>query len=164
VVPPINILNLKMKIPEPDEFRITAMITEDIGKYRNTMRILMIEDSLWLGEEIIKSVQCPGLNLANCKILILLENSDHQVVGCYHQPLIVSGIEEVKTEFKVYPNPSTGQVNVESTEPIGILQVYSLTGKVVFAERVESTMLRLNLKPGMYVLKLQDETRKIVVR
>ena len=164
VVPPINILNLKMKIPEPEEFRITAMITEDLPGYRNTMRILMIEDSLWLGEEIIKSVQCPGLNLSNCKILILLENPDHQVVGCYHQALITSGIEEVEKSLKVYPNPSSGVVNIESTEPIGIIQVYNLTGKMVFSEQVKSTSLSLNLEPGMYVLRMRSKTEKIVVR
>jgi hypothetical protein len=164
VVPPINILTLKMKIPEPDEFRITAMITEDIGEYRNTMRVLMIEDSLWEGEEIQKSVQCPGLNLQNCKILILLENSEHQVVGCYHQPLIISGIEEFRTEFKVYPNPSDSQITVESATPIGLIWVYNLTGKMVYTEKVESTNLRLNLEPGMYVLKVKGETRKVIVK
>jgi hypothetical protein len=162
VTPVINILTLKMKIPEPGEFRITAMITEDLPGYKNTMRILMIEDSLWEGEEIVKSIQCQGLELENCKILILLE-SENQVVGCYHEPLLVSGIEEIEAKFKVYPNPSQGEITVESSIPIGLMKVLDVTGKVVFSKDIETSKFSLTLNPGMYFVRTKKEARKIIV-
>ena len=162
VTPVINILTLKMKIPEPGEFRITAMVTEDLPGYRNTMRILMIEDSLWEGKEVIKSIQCQGLELENCKILILLE-SENQVVGCYHEPLLMSGIEEIEAKFKVYPNPSSGEITIESSNPIGLMKVIDMTGKVVFSKDIETTRFSLTLNPGMYFVRTKKEARKIVV-
>jgi len=162
VTPVINILTLKMKIPEPGEFRITAMVTEDLPGYRNTMRILMIEDSLWEGKEIVKSIQCQGLELENCKILILLENNN-QVVGCYHEQLLVSGIEEIEAKFKVYPNPSSGEITIESSNPIGLMKVLDMTGKMVFSKDIETTRFSLTLNPGMYFVRTKKEARKIVI-
>jgi hypothetical protein len=79
--------------------------------------------------------------------------------------------------FEVYPNPTSGELNVDLTSYFGRavrLEVYSLEGKLLqFSEvnEVRNTLERLDLtdfRSGMYLVKVQsdglpDVTRRIVL-
>ncbi len=69
------------------------------------------------------------------------------------------GIEEVggrKSEVRVYPNPTTGQVTVEG---MGLLRIYDLYGREVHTTTLHSPLSTLHLEPlpdGIYLLHLNN--------
>jgi hypothetical protein len=84
---------------------------------------------------------------------------------------------EAPHSFEAYPNPTSGELNVDLAQYVGRtvrLELYSLTGQLLrFAEidEVQTTLERLDLsafQSGMYLVKvksdgLPDATRRIVV-
>jgi regulation of enolase protein 1 (concanavalin A-like superfamily) len=85
--------------------------------------------------------------------------------------------EQRSTDFQVYPNPTSGELNVDLAQYVGRavrLEVYSLTGQLlrfVEIDEVQTTVERLDLSgfaSGLYLVKvksdgLPDATRRIVV-
>ncbi len=83
-----------------------------------------------------------------------------------------------QVEFDVFPNPTSGELNLDLTQYIGRsvrIEMYSLEGKLLqFSEldEVQNTLERLDLKgfqSGMYLVKvksagLPDATKRIVLQ
>jgi regulation of enolase protein 1 (concanavalin A-like superfamily) len=86
--------------------------------------------------------------------------------------------DQRSTDFQVYPNPTSGELNVDLTQYAGRsvrLEVYGLTGQLlrfVEIEEVQSAVERIDLSPfqnGMYLVKvksdgLPDATRRVVLQ
>jgi regulation of enolase protein 1 (concanavalin A-like superfamily) len=85
--------------------------------------------------------------------------------------------EQRSTDFQVYPNPTSGELNVDLAQYLGRavrLEVYSLTGQLlrfVEIDEVQTAVERLDLSGfagGMYLIRvksdgLPDATKRIVV-
>jgi hypothetical protein len=100
-------------------------------------------------------------------------SSNGQVL--YENPLIATGLEKGATvDFaKVFPNPSTGLVNISASIPLEIIQVLDMTGKMVHQHVPDDLNLDQeldlgNLPKGMYWLKLEAEglsqTKPLILR
>jgi len=166
IIPNIKILNVSITLPVVgNDHLITVMVDETFPAYRNVMRCVVMEDSAWNGNEMKKSIQLSSTwNLKNCKLLVIVEDDQHQTIGSCHEPLITNtGIEQIETKIKIYPNPALGQFTIESTSPIGILSVFSLNGKMVFSEKIESNTVKLSLKKGVYFVKIKGESKRVIV-
>jgi hypothetical protein len=86
---------------------------------------------------------------------------------------VLTGVDELADDavFKVYPNPSTGIINIQTKMDNAQLRVYDLQGSLVFqkSELTLNPSLDLSaLGAGIYTLALSNEEevqyRKIVVR
>jgi hypothetical protein len=83
---------------------------------------------------------------------------------------MVNSIEnEVLTNVRVFPNPSTGVVNIQNLNPadnINTTEVYDLSGRLIKTYTVrQSNTIQLyfdNAAPGIYCLYLRSETGKEV--
>jgi len=74
-----------------------------------------------------------------------------------------TGIEDVeKNGIKVYPNPFTDILNVQSLEK-GELNIFNLAGQIVFSQSVEegSNTISISLPTGIYFAKIGDFVTKI---
>ena len=71
----------------------------------------------------------------------------------------MQGIEEDTSEIKVYA--ANGSLIVESPSPTDLV-VYDLLGRSVAKER-QKTRCSISLKPGLYVVKTENATVKVVV-
>jgi hypothetical protein len=92
-------------------------------------------------------------------------------------PLSTDNSQQI-SDFQTYPNPTSGELNVDLTQYIGRevrLEVYSLTGQLlrfVEIEELQTTVERLDLSAfqnGMYMVKvksreLPDVTRRVVLQ
>lgn len=67
--------------------------------------------------------------------------------------------EQLETPFDVYPNPAQGCFTVEGT---GRMIVSSLLGQVVMVKEIDGQTI-VSLPQGLYFVKLNGATRKVVV-
>ena len=67
--------------------------------------------------------------------------------------------ENHRSTFKLYPNPSNGYVTIEG---YGFLTVVNAIGQTILTKEVNGKT-KVELPQGIYLVKMGDETRKIVV-
>lgn len=77
----------------------------------------------------------------------------------------VSNELNVDAGVKVYPNPTTGLLKVESRVPVSSLRIYNMSGQLVTGTRVMDSMLSIDdLPPGLYNLLFDVQGRVVVKR
>ena len=79
--------------------------------------------------------------------------------------------EEITKLFKIYPNPTTGQILIELTDNNQILniQLYNILGEAVWHEEIKvyTSLKRLDISDqpnGVYLLKIQVGDKKTTER
>lgn len=73
------------------------------------------------------------------------------------------GIEDLTSEFSIYPNPTTGRLNIEGITQIEKVVVYDLLGRNVLeiAPMASTVQVDLNdLKAGVYFTELTSEGKR----
>jgi len=71
--------------------------------------------------------------------------------------------------FKVYPNPASSEINIQTDLNIDKLELYDFLGKFILKETNSTKSIKLNnLKPGMYLLNIYSDdfrtVKKIIVK
>ena len=80
------------------------------------------------------------------------------------------GIEEnTTTLFSIYPNPTSGVLNIKSVVPISEITIYNNLGQLLISSKEKNQLDISALSEGVYFLKIiaengQTETKKIVKR
>ena len=74
---------------------------------------------------------------------------------------VVVGIadETKSTTFRIYPNPSNGTIKIQSSFQDGVIELWDMTGQVVFSTSVDNsqTLDVSELSQGIYQAVLQRE-------
>jgi predicted peptidase len=85
--------------------------------------------------------------------------------------VIVSSVTDVKTEFKVYPNPVVSELFIETSNQNNIILIYSLQGVLVRKVFTNSNLTKINindLSSGLYFVEMLNDKgkkyQKIIVR
>jgi hypothetical protein len=78
------------------------------------------------------------------------------------------GISEnsVEQSFQVYPNPSTGLVNIKSNENLNKIEVLNLHGQLVYSQDAgeQNTKLDLtDLHKGIYFIRSGKHTQRLII-
>jgi hypothetical protein len=72
-----------------------------------------------------------------------------------------SGIEDVaQTYARVFPNPSNGTFNVQLIEAFDLLEVFSITGQMIYSNEVTGLNVSVNLgdaEQGMYFIRMTNQ-------
>lgn len=83
-------------------------------------------------------------------------------------PVLIN--EDIPTEISLFPNPSSGKVNIISNVKINNIEIYSLEGKVLQTKQPHSDniILSLNhLNPGIYFVYIRTDieirTKKLII-
>ena len=84
---------------------------------------------------------------------------------------MVSNLEDVKTDFLVYPNPVVSELFIETSHPPNIIAIYSLHGVLLQKVSLCSNLTSINtsnFSSGVYFLELSYDTdkkyQKIIIR
>ena len=75
-----------------------------------------------------------------------------------------SGFQEVPVAWKVYPNPTQGQVSIPQNKDLVRIQLFNLKGQLlqeIQPNRSSETMVNIEGSPGMYFLRFQMEDGSI---
>ncbi len=76
-------------------------------------------------------------------------------------PNSVASIQENSFVSSIYPNPSLGLINIESSEPMRSVTLYNSLGKEVFFQSyVENNISIDNLSTGIYVIEIRNQNDK----
>jgi hypothetical protein len=75
----------------------------------------------------------------------------------------------VESAIQVYPIPTRDEINISGIESQANIAIISLNGITVYQTKIDGfTQLKLNLAPGMYLMKIEVEnqtiTKKIIIR
>lgn len=78
--------------------------------------------------------------------------------------LVITNITEVKKEldYLIYPNPSSGTVNIANAENIRTIRIYNLQGQLVKSLKPSSNQFELPEKTGMYIIQIEDTEGNVV--
>ena len=80
----------------------------------------------------------------------------------------IVNVEEMdKNNVTIYPNPATTEITVNNpTNERTLVEMFNLVGQKVYSEQfVNSTKINVsNMKAGVYMLKVNNHTTKVVVR
>jgi len=75
---------------------------------------------------------------------------------------------QLQAEFHVYPNPATDYVRIVPNTENGEISLYSITGELqmrsVFGDEKEIELNVSHLNPGLYFLKINNTTQKLIIR
>jgi beta-glucanase (GH16 family) len=90
-------------------------------------------------------------------------------VRVYQNTLGTVSEDENKANLKVYPNPATDTLHIETTQIIDKVALFDLAGKLVFSESEQTNRLDVTkLKPGLYLVKIYSNqivlNRKIFIK
>jgi len=171
VSPPIGIISVKVNLSGlATGQKVTAMITETFPgtKYKNIMRMIICEDSVYTGNEILKSVQAKSnWKLENCKVLVMVENENHKVIDSDHVVIKsqFTGIEEIQLRIVVYPNPVKSTLTIESNEPLSVIRIINSIGMILENRIVNDYQYQYqmsNLPDGLYFIQTPAKTFRIV--
>ena len=80
---------------------------------------------------------------------------------------LVSSDDDLEDDgsVQVYPNPSDGVITIKKDNGrLSSFSIYSATGKLVIEDKVDESMVMVNLMSGIYVLRLVDDLGKVFVR
>lgn len=110
--------------------------------------------------------QIPGKHVDphyQCGVAKVLEDGTYELVSLSNKvenPLLdTDGVEEQQAMFSLYPNPAQGHFTVEGT---GTMTITNVLGQTVLTRQIEGTET-IELPRGLYFVKLNGQTRKIVV-
>jgi hypothetical protein len=86
---------------------------------------------------------------------------------------VVTGISDLnEANASVYPNPTNGRITISSNIPINTIEIYNLSGTLIFADlKVNQPLKEIDLSgnsKGIYFVKIYDGTKyfnqKVVVQ
>lgn len=71
------------------------------------------------------------------------------------------GVEDIKTKaFTVYPNPFNSIVNIESTDAVKVISVYSTAGQLIYRDNINQ-INTTNWESGTYILEVEFENEVV---
>lgn len=164
-----------------DDFS-TAFIDNDIADTLNAIKltalpsngILMLNDIAVGLSDVISSNQLDSLNYIPLSGYFGADIFEYRIRDNYHWSNTSSlglinvinwmvGVEEIDNSLKVYPNPASNLIEINSTD-IHSLKLYNTRGEVVVASVASNRMGVDHVARGVYYLEITKETGDVQVR
>ena len=91
-------------------------------------------------------------------LVLTIETYDSSILG------IDSNQTNIKN-IKLYPNPTTGKLNILNAEINSLISIYSTSGVRVFTGKYKGFPINLEqLTDGLYFIKINNTTLKLIIK
>ena len=91
-------------------------------------------------------------------LVLTIETYDSSILG------IDSNQTNIKN-IKLYPNPTTGKLNILNAEINSLISIYSTSGVRVFTGKYKGFPINLEqLTDGLYFIKINNTTLKVIIK
>ncbi len=175
--------------PDTATFEINIYVLEGVNAYQIQGNTQITDTSLvytyttlnqtgvsynWFGQNV-KIISGQGTNSVNVKFNKLdaelsCEVTDNVVACKDTSSLIIGnfvGVDNTsKTEYKIYPNPTEGIINIEALikTKSSIVKIYSVQGKLILTKEFKDNgIIDINdFSKGVYLIKIDESVFKIV--
>ncbi len=89
-------------------------------------------------------------------------NDTQALIGTHYED-----IDKVKKELNIFPNPFNNQITITLTGTNGVIGLYNVAGQLIHNESFENTdtektINTSELLPGIYIMKVDNQTFKLV--
>ena len=77
---------------------------------------------------------------------------------CYSCALVLGQNEILKKPYFIYPNPSSGMINIQSSDLINSISVYNITGNTIFTTNEKNRRYKVEIpkySTGIYFLRIE---------
>jgi flagellar hook assembly protein FlgD len=101
---------------------------------------------------------------------LALENGDTLGTGSDSGNVVTTSVEETETKtiskVKCFPNPFTNSMTIESPDDIDMLEIFDITGRLVFSQKDLRTKTFVwngqsttgqNLNAGIYIIRIKHK-------
>jgi len=113
-----------------------------------------------------------GIIQENNTVSITFDDSDGHLsslvlnVESYDSSLLGINTSEVTTQkLKLYPNPTSSQLNIVNAKMDSVISIYSITGVRVFISKYDGLPINLDqLDNGLYFVKIDNKTLKLIIK
>jgi Subtilase family/Secretion system C-terminal sorting domain len=76
--------------------------------------------------------------------------------------LNTEGVEVLENKIDIYPNPTTGILNIISDEKILMVQIYDILGREIFKSNISQSIDLKGFKDGIYTIVIFGEAKKYI--
>ena len=97
-----------------------------------------------------------------CKIFNSTGCSDTTVAAILYISLTIIDENGVEKSFKLFPNPTTSELNIESSITYSSGSIINALGQTVMQFKNETTLDVSNLKTGNYILLIKGENNEVI--
>lgn len=157
---------------------VSTIVEKDTLYFKNVER-LMIPDYNGIpysdSMEVSLKWNADKWLIDNCHVVFVLEDENYNVLG-YGRYTIQELLDNVGTgiskfdmlsETKIYPNPAINEFNIESTELIKTVEIYSINGSLLYENNnvnsYQFTYDRNDLNSGVYFIKINSVFQKLII-
>jgi hypothetical protein len=85
-----------------------------------------------------------------------------------NNPIGVDEIISKRNEFNIYPNPTSENVTISfNSNKKSLIHIYNVIGKLIHSVQTNEKYITIsvsNWSKGLYIIKSQDDTKKLIVR
>ena len=155
-----NKLNMAWTAPFIEEGAPLSVTYFQICKYDSNTHEITVIDQLG-ANNTIGSYDYSLFDGGYATVAALFSDAkDYENVSFSNLTEEILGVGEVcVTPFKIYPNPSQGNITVEGN---GHLSVRNVLGQEIFTKEIEG-LINLELSKGIYFVEMNGRTQKVVV-
>jgi len=113
----------------------------------------IVLDNTVNGQEFIKDIAFDISSIAF--------DYDRNIISRYSSVTLGLSENSIANNIVVYPNPTTGILNIETETTITQIEIYDMLGKLVLSNSDKNTIDILELSQGLYFCKIKDENGNI---
>ena len=109
----------------------------------------------------VANIQVDGQSVGAHDNYILSNITANTSVHAVFEPVVSVDLIDPLAELKVYPNPATSQVTIESNEIITEIRLLNITGQLVMSRNMDDlqgTISLSGLSAGLYILQIKSES------
>jgi hypothetical protein len=108
------------------------------------------------------------MNSANIPSKDRLDGNDLFAGACGNNDFYLSIAKQNKQEIVIYPNPSTGNINIEIQADClnEMLRIYNVYGQLIHDESLNNlkTIIDLtSLNSGVYFISIKNKSHKLII-
>lgn len=110
-----------------------------------------------ISNEVYRATDATSGDINNDGFLDVISASSFDNKIAWYENMALSTSENESSDYQIYPNPTSGKLNIESKLPISQISVFNLLGQRIETTKNINQIDLSKTEAGVYLLKIEDE-------
>src|SRR5690606_4064825 len=120
-----------------------------------------------ISNEVYRATDAAAGDINNNGFLDVISASSYDDKIAWYENRVLGIYENEAANYQIYPNPTSGKLNIESKLPISQISIFNLLGQRIESKQHTNKIDLSKAEAGVYLLKIEDgngsfETHKIL--